>query len=56
VTIEELIIEMHETKLAIADALLERTEEGDAVSGEEGRDGVIAGALDVDELIELMRG
>jgi SNF2 family DNA or RNA helicase len=55
-TIEERIIEMHETKRAIADALLERTEEGDAVSGEEGRDGVIAGALDVDELIELMRG
>jgi SNF2 family DNA or RNA helicase len=55
-TIEERIIAMHETKRAIADALLERTEEGDAVSGEEGRDGVIAGALDVDELIELMRG
>ena len=55
-TIEERIIAMHETKRAIADALLERTEEGDGVSGGEGRDGVIAGALDVDELIELMRG
>ena len=57
-TIEERIIAMHETKRAIADALLERTGEGegDGDRGEEGRDGVIAGALDVDELIELMRG
>jgi len=42
-----------------ADALLARTEEGegegDGDGGEEGRDGVIASALDVDELIELMR-
>jgi SNF2 family DNA or RNA helicase len=55
-TIEDRIIEMHETKRAIADALLDRTEEGDGAGGQEGRDGVIAGALDVDELIELMRG
>jgi SNF2 family DNA or RNA helicase len=57
-TIEERIIAMHETKRAIADALLERTGagEGDGDGGEEGRDSVIAGALDVDELIELMRG
>jgi superfamily II DNA or RNA helicase len=56
-TIEERIIAMHETKRAIADALLERTGEGegDGDGGEGGRDGVIAGALDVDELIELMR-
>ena len=55
-TIEERIIEMHETKRAIADALLARTEEGGGDGGDEdGRDGVIAGALDVDELIELMR-
>ena len=55
-TIEERIIEMHETKRAIADALLARTEEGEGDGGDEdGRDGVIAGALDVDELIELMR-
>ena len=39
-----------------ADALLVRTEEGEGDGGDEdGRDGVIAGALDVDELIELMR-
>ena len=55
-TIEERIIEMHETKRAIADALLERTEEGEGDGGDgDGRNGVIAGALDVDELIELMR-
>jgi superfamily II DNA or RNA helicase len=56
-TIEERIIAMHETKRAIADALLERTEEGEGngAGGEGGRDSVIAGALDVDELIELMR-
>jgi SNF2 family DNA or RNA helicase len=57
-TIEERIIEMHETKRAIADALLARTEEGEGEGeggDEDGRDGVIAGALDVDELIELMR-
>jgi hypothetical protein len=57
-TIEERIIEMHETKRAIADALLARTEEGevDGAGDEEGCDSVIAGTLDVDELIELMRG
>jgi len=55
-TIEERIIAMHETKRAIADALLEHTGEGESGGDEDGRDGVIAGALDVDELIELMRG
>ena len=39
-----------------ADALLARTEEGQGDGGDEDhRDGVIAGALDFDELIELMR-
>jgi len=60
-TIEERIIEMHETKRAIAYALLEHKGEGVAEGpadpeGGAGGDGLIAGALDVDELIELMRG
>jgi SNF2 family DNA or RNA helicase len=46
-TIEERIIAMHETKRAIADALLDHADEALGSSG---------GALDVDELIDLMRG
>ena len=46
-TIEERIIAMHETKRAIADALLDQADEAPGVS---------TGVLDVDELIDLMRG